>query len=225
MKYTHTVFRDALWTCLWDSVRVSIYLELSLNWIIPAQGESQQTSNVLVNSFSRNLDQSALPAYNCSHYQQLYNITMTLFASLFVPLLILHTINSSPLPQSCLHQTAGPAVEECAYDTTKDHCGNEVCLRGPGEMCGGKYGRWVISIIKSLLLVKLCNFRYGACADGLMCSNCNRCQGCSFRTFICWEDKNCIYWQMILEEPGEHYINYYSELIKLVYLIYFSSYS
>ena len=66
---------------------------------------------------------------------------MTLTAVLFVPLLILHSINCSPLPQSCIHQTPGPAVEECAYDRTKDHCGNEVCLRGPGEMCGGKYGR------------------------------------------------------------------------------------
>ena len=74
MKYTHSVFRDALWTCLWASVRVSIYLELSLNWITqPAQGESQQTSNVLMNSFSRNLDQSSLPADNCQHYKHIYN--------------------------------------------------------------------------------------------------------------------------------------------------------
>lgn len=36
--------------------------------------------------------------------------------------------------------------------------------------------------------------RYGICADGLMCSNCNRCQGCSFQTFMCWDDKNCIWW-------------------------------
>ena len=39
----------------------------------------------------------------------------------------------------------------------------------------------------------LCVARYGTCADGLMCSNCNRCQGCSFKTFICWDDRNCIW--------------------------------
>ena len=39
--------------------------------------------------------------------------------------------------------------------------------------------------------IKCC--RYGTCADGLMCSNCNRCQGCSFKTFICWDDRNCIW--------------------------------
>ena len=35
--------------------------------------------------------------------------------------------------------------------------------------------------------------RYGMCADGLMCSNCNRCQGCSFTTFMCWDDHDCIW--------------------------------
>ena len=35
----------------------------------------------------------------------------------------------------------------------------------PGDICGGEEGR------------------YGLCGEGLTCSNCNRCTGCSFNTF------------------------------------------
>eukprot|EP00092_Neocalanus_flemingeri_P000787 GFUD01000838.1.p1 GENE.GFUD01000838.1~~GFUD01000838.1.p1 ORF type:complete len:105 (+),score=22.27 GFUD01000838.1:258-572(+) len=81
----------------------------------------------------------------------------------------------SPLPPACGQHRSNVTTRECTYGTTMDNCGQTVCLKGPGEMCGGKFGR------------------YGTCADGLMCSNCNRCQGCSFRTFICWDDRNCIW--------------------------------
>ena len=48
-------------------------------------------------------------------------------------------------------------------------------ISGPGEVCGGKHQR------------------YGICGEGLMCSNCNRCQGCSMKTFECFDDRQCIW--------------------------------
>jgi hypothetical protein len=68
----------------------------------------------------------------------------------------------------------------------------------------------------SVFSLEMLSGRYGRCANGLMCSNCNRCQGCSFQvqdkvcpsvldgqmersftlplqTFICWDDKDCIW--------------------------------
>eukprot|EP00090_Calanus_glacialis_P023354 TRINITY_DN36034_c0_g1_i1.p2 TRINITY_DN36034_c0_g1~~TRINITY_DN36034_c0_g1_i1.p2 ORF type:complete len:106 (-),score=26.78 TRINITY_DN36034_c0_g1_i1:225-542(-) len=81
----------------------------------------------------------------------------------------------SPLPPACGQHQPEVSPSDCTYGITTNNCGHTVCLKGPGEMCGGKFGR------------------YGTCADGLMCSNCNRCQGCSFRTFICWDDRNCIW--------------------------------
>jgi len=88
-----------------------------------------------------------------------------------------HLVQSTPLPSGCNHKTSSQIINEdkCTYGTTKDSCGNVQCMKGPSETCGGKFGR------------------YGTCADGLMCSNCNRCQGCSFKTFICWDDRNCIW--------------------------------
>ena len=50
-----------------------------------------------------------------------------------------------------------------------------ISIAGPGEVCGGK------------------NERYGICGEGLMCSNCQRCQGCSLKTFECFDDRQCIW--------------------------------
>ena len=58
----------------------------------------------------------------------------------FVLLVTLQSLACSPLPAAC-SVPAGPGPEECSYETIKDQCGNEVCPRGPGDMCGGKYGR------------------------------------------------------------------------------------
>jgi len=122
-----------------------------------------------------------------------------------VLMFLISTIDSLALPPNCDSQPVAE-TDSCIYGTTQDLCGRTVCLKGPGEMCGGRFGR------------------YGRCADGLMCSNCNRCQGCSFQvptghpslaavlleteqwkeegevetqsywlTFICWDDKDCIY--------------------------------
>jgi len=66
-------------------------------------------------------------------------------------------------------------VSQCDYGWEVDACGNYLCTKGPGDICGGKH------------------MRYGICGEGLMCSNCNRCTGCSTRTFDCFDDKHCIW--------------------------------
>ena len=52
----------------------------------------------------------------------------------------------NPLPPACSqHHPSHHGGEplECHYGKTRDTCGNMVCMKGPGEMCGGKYGRSV----------------------------------------------------------------------------------
>ena len=49
-------------------------------------------------------------------------------------------------------------VNRCKFGWEVDACGNKICTKGPGEVCGGKH------------------MRYGICGEGLMCNNCNRCQ-------------------------------------------------
>ena len=55
-----------------------------------------------------------------------------------------------------------------------DHSPPQSCTKGPGDHCGGK------------------DNLYGTCGEGLMCSNCNRCIGCSRKTFECFDDRLCI---------------------------------
>ena len=57
----------------------------------------------------------------------------------------------------------------CPYGVTVTPEGMEKCLKGPGHMCGG---------------------RYGYCADGLTCSIYGICEGCSFITFSCWYNES-----------------------------------
>merc|ERR1712150_67681 len=52
-------------------------------------------------------------------------------------------------------------------------CGGE-CRKGPGEICGGS-GR-----------------QYGVCGEGLTCSDCNRCTGCSYTSFKCYSEEACV---------------------------------
>lgn len=66
-------------------------------------------------------------------------------------------------------------VSTCRYGWERDACGNTLCTKGPGSLCGGKH------------------MRYGICGEGLMCSNCNRCTGCSSITFECFDDTHCIW--------------------------------
>lgn len=63
----------------------------------------------------------------------------------------------------------------CEYGFEEDACGTYFCSKGPKSYCGGKFER------------------YGVCGEGLMCNKCNRCTGCSTKTFECWYDDNCIW--------------------------------
>ena len=67
-------------------------------------------------------------------------VRMMMAMVVVVSLVSLDQTGGNPLPPSC----SGPqpsSQPRCDYSTTKDSCGNTVCLKGPGEMCGGKYSR------------------------------------------------------------------------------------
>ena len=74
--------------------------------------------------------------------------------------------------QRCIPNLSGEN-ESCKYGLIVDACGNNHCMKGPGDYCGGF------------------NNIYGTCAKGLAYSNCNRCRGCSVKTLKCYED-NCL---------------------------------
>ena len=75
------------------------------------------------------------------------------------------------------HRRVDPDFDasRCTYGWVVDECGVKKCAKGPGRICGGKHQA------------------YGFCGEGLMCNNCNRCDGCSLKTFECFEDRNCNY--------------------------------
>ena len=72
-----------------------------------------------------------------------HSATMTMTSThllLLAGVLLTHVL-ANPLPSGCKH-AASPGLElDCTYGTTKDSCGNDQCMKGPGEMCGGKFGR------------------------------------------------------------------------------------
>lgn len=111
---------------------------------------------------------------------RLFSSTTTLmFAATLLCLIACFSIEpASAFPRICgnsrNHHVVSD-VKQCRYGWEEDICGHKSCSKGPGETCGGK------------------DQRYGVCGEGLMCSNCNRCQGCSFRTFRCYNDRNCIW--------------------------------
>ena len=73
------------------------------------------------------------------------------------------------------HRVRPDEATTCKYGYEVDACGNYFCTKGPRDFCGGKHER------------------YGLCGEGLMCNKCNRCIGCSTKTFECFEDDNCIW--------------------------------
>lgn len=107
-------------------------------------------------------------------------------------------------PRGCAYsrsQRVGNGIQvndanKCTYGWEVDACGNQICTKGPGEVCGGK------------------GQRYGVCGEGLVCSNCNRCQGCSLRTYECFDDPKCIWsapmeWILIGKKIEEIFIHKY----------------
>merc|ERR1712037_566331 len=92
--------------------------------------------------------------------------------SLFAPSLAVGLV----LPPWCSTSSTSStstSLTSCQFGLGRASCGVEQCLKGPGEMCGGPW------------------HRYGKCAEGLVCSACHRCQGCSFISFTCWQDEAC----------------------------------
>ena len=67
-------------------------------------------------------------------------LRMTMMVVSLVTLVSLDLSQGNPLPPSCSGPQP-PSQPRCEYSTTKDSCGNTVCLKGPGDMCGGKYSR------------------------------------------------------------------------------------
>ena len=106
---------------------------------------------------------------------------LTLCSLLFIMFLFKSMeVNGSPFVMSnCILNTdlaVDPAeAPNCKYGFEVDACGTHFCSKGPKSYCGGKFER------------------YGVCGEGLMCNKCNRCTGCSTKTFQCWYDDNCIW--------------------------------
>ena len=113
------------------------------------------------------------------------------------PLLVLSIPHWCRHPLAHSNHTPRPAhhPNSCQFGSGPGPCGGDVCLKGPGDVCGGARDR------------------YGKCAEGLLCSDCNRyymdgerkysyglmfhvfrCQGCSLISFTCWYDDECISW-------------------------------
>ena len=113
--------------------------------------------------------------------KSIFSSLTLLSLSLFVMLLILTEYsNASPyIMSNCLlnpQLAVDPnEAENCKYGFEVDACGTYFCSKGPKSYCGGKFER------------------YGVCGEGLMCNKCNRCTGCSTKTFECWYDDNCIW--------------------------------
>ena len=86
----------------------------------------------------------------------------TIIAALVTLVLCMATTSADPYgsARSCLfnRHLRIDNVNKCKFGWEVDACGNKICTKGPGEVCGGKH------------------MRYGICGEGLMCNNCNRCQ-------------------------------------------------
>ena len=110
-------------------------------------------------------------------FSSLALLSLSLF---FVLLNLAEDANASPYIMSNCLLNPQLAVDpndalNCKYGFEVDACGTYFCSKGPKSYCGGKFER------------------YGVCGEGLMCNKCNRCTGCSTKTFECWYDDNCIW--------------------------------
>lgn len=109
---------------------------------------------------------SALPLLSLSLFVMLLNLTEDANASPY--------IGNNCILNPQLAVDPNEAVN-CVYGFEVDACGTHFCSKGPKSYCGGRFER------------------YGICGEGLMCNKCNRCTGCSTKTFECWYDDNCIW--------------------------------
>ena len=76
----------------------------------------------------------------------------------------------------CLHAGPPSLPGSCLHGEIATVCG-VVCKKGPSDICGGS------------------GDQYGVCGDGLTCSDCNRCTGCSYAAFKCFSDTKCVSYQ------------------------------
>ncbi|XP_057371994.1 neuroparsin-A-like [Daphnia carinata] len=75
--------------------------------------------------------------------------------------------HGAPRCTACADKKDCLPPKNCIYGVVKDYCGRDICAKGPGHRCGGKWNS------------------LGTCGEGLFCS-CNRCGGCSLITLECF---------------------------------------
>ncbi|XP_040582057.1 neuroparsin-A [Lepeophtheirus salmonis] len=106
-------------------------------------------------------------------------MSMKVVTTIITTLLVLTTLLlSNQVTQAypsylCRADAKDVDVSKCEFGWYYDLCDVKTCAKGPRDHCGGRHNR------------------YGVCGEGLMCSNCNRCQGCSLHTFECFHDNFC----------------------------------
>merc|ERR1712107_464550 len=102
---------------------------------------------------------------------------MQLLVRLFVMTSLVTCASSNPVNARtmkiwCFRAGQAAVRFRCEHGQGEGPCG-PVCLKGPGEICGGEENI------------------YGMCSEGLICSNCNRCTGCSYYSLTCF-DNDCL---------------------------------
>nr|CAH0109605.1 unnamed protein product [Daphnia galeata] len=101
---------------------------------------------------------------NTSRRIKNFGLSLSIFAVFIV---CFSRVNSAPRCTACnFHGDCHPP-QNCVYGVVKDYCGRDICAKGPGHRCGGKWNS------------------LGICGEGLFCS-CNRCGGCSLNTIECF---------------------------------------
>ncbi|CAL4064586.1 unnamed protein product, partial [Meganyctiphanes norvegica] len=63
-------------------------------------------------------------------------------------------------------------IKNCKFGVALDWCRQQVCAKGPGESCGGRWRQ------------------HGTCGTGTYCE-CSRCTGCSPVTLECFYGQFC----------------------------------
>ena len=90
---------------------------------------------------------------------------------LLLTLTMMTTVLARPQASSRVSRARkSPEPEDCVHGWVMTARGGRVCKKGPRGVCGGSQGQ------------------YGVCGENLVCSQCNRCTGCSFTVFRCYSD-------------------------------------